>query len=182
MTLDLPRTHHQPRVEVRPAQPYVGIPARAATEAEFRAAIDRAMPAAFAWAAEHGLRPSGPPFIRYLVVDETAIPEEGPPPATFESCVPLAEPAAVVDGEVVAGELPAGRWVVSLHRGGYSGLGELHRIVHAWAEEERVVVVRTAVDGGTAFGASVEHFRVGPFGEPDPWRWETDVAYLLTDG
>lgn len=181
MTLDLPRTHHQPRVEVRPAQPYVGIAADAADEDGFRAAMDRNVPAAFGWVAEQGLVPSGAPFIRYLVVDEFGARGQGPPPATFEACVPLAAPAPRTSGGIVAGELPAGRWIVALHRGGYSGLGDLHRIVHEWAGEERLVVARTAVAGGTAFGGSTEQFRVGPFEEPDPWRWETDVAYLLAD-
>lgn len=181
MTLDLPRTHHQPRVEVRPAQPYVAIAACATTEAEFRTAIDRDMPAVFGWVAEHGLRPVAGPYIRYLVVDESRVPEDGPPPATFHACVPLAEAPAELDGDVVADELPAGRWIVALHRGGYSGLGEVHRIVQGWAAEEGETVARAPADGGTAFGGATEHFRVGPFEQDDPWRWETDVAYLLQD-
>jgi DNA gyrase inhibitor GyrI len=178
MSTEVPRLHHQPRVEERPPRPYVGIEARAATEAEFRAAVDRAMPAVFGWVAARGLAPAGAPFLRYLVVDESAIPADGPPPSTFEACVPLAE-AVEAEGEVRAGELAGGRWVVALHRGGYDGLGALHRIVREWAAEESLVVVRRPVEDGTAFGGSAEHFRVGPVEEPDPWRWETDVEYLL---
>jgi DNA gyrase inhibitor GyrI len=178
MSADLPRTHHQPRVEQRPPQPYVAIEARAGTEAEFRAAVDRHVPRVFGWAAEHGLRPTGGPIIRYVVVDETAVPEDGPPPSTFHLCVPLDGPADA-QGEVFAGELPGGPWLVVLHRGGYAGLGAAHGLLHEWAAEEGLEVVRRPVDGGTAFGGAFEHFRIGPFEEQDPWRWETDVAYLL---
>lgn len=180
MTPDGLRAHHQPRVELRAALPYVGIPARAADEAAFRSAMDDAVPAAFGWVVRRGLRPAGGPVVRYRVVDERRIPEDGPPPATFEACVPLEEPAGAVDGRLVAGELPAGRWIVALHRGGYSGLGALHRIVHDWAAAEGLAIDRTPTPDGTAYAGSIEHFRIGPFEEPDPWRWETDVAYLLT--
>lgn len=181
MATDLPATHHQPRVERRPPQPYVALVAQAATEPEFRAAVDRHVPAVFGWAAEHGLRPTGGPFIRYVVVDETAVPDDGPPPSTFHVCVPLDRPAEA-DGDVVADELPGGSWLVALHRGGYAGLGAVHAILHDWAAEEGVEVVRRPVEGGTAYGGAFEHFRIGPFEERDPWRWETDVAYLLADG
>ena len=192
MSLDASRAHHQPRVEARPARPCVGIAARATTTAEFRATVDRDVPAVFRWVAEHGLRPAGGPVLRYLEVDETVLPDDGPPPATFESCVPLAAPPgglavpstaapAGPDGRVRAGELPAGRWVVALHRGGYAGLAALHRIVLGWAAEEGLVVARRPAPGGTAFAGCTEEFRIGPFEDPDPWRWETDVAYLLED-
>lgn len=181
MSTSPPRTHHQPRVEERPPQPYLAIEARARTEAEFRAAVDRNMPAVFRWVANRGLTPAGAPFIRYVVVDESALPDEGPPPATFEAAVPLAEPVRG-EGEVRAGELPAGRWLVTLHRGGYSGLPDAHAILHDWAAQEGVVVDRRAADGGTAYGGAYEQFRIGPVDEADPWRWETDVAYLLADG
>jgi hypothetical protein len=176
-----PAHHHQPRLETREAVPYLAITASAADEAGFRAAVDRDMPALFRRVAERGLAPAGPPFLRYLVVDESAVPGDGPPPSTFESGVPLAAPAAG-DELVHAGELPEGRWVVALHRGGYAGLGALHGIVHAWAAEEGHVVARSSAPGGTAFGGSAEHFRIGPFEEPDPWGWETEVAYLLAEG
>jgi hypothetical protein len=181
MTPEAFRAHHQPRVEARAARPYVGIAARATTTAGFRAAVDRDVPAVFRWVADHGLRPDGAPFLRYLEVDETAVRDDGPPPATFASCVPLAAPPGGTDGRVLAGELPAGRWVVALHRGGYAGLAALHRIVLGWAAEEGLVVARAPAPGGTAFAGCAEHFRIGPFEEPDPWRWETDVAYLLED-
>ncbi|WP_051471289.1 GyrI-like domain-containing protein [Patulibacter minatonensis] len=178
MSTETPRAHHQPRVEIRSAQPYAAITGRASTEAEFRAVVDRGMPAVFRWAEARGLTPTGAPFLRYLVVDETTVPEDGPPPAEFECGVPLAE---VPDGddEVHGGVLPEGRWIVTLHRGGYSGLGRAHGVVHEWAAEEGTVVERRPAEGGTAFGGNVEHFRIGPFDEPDPWKWETDVAYLL---
>lgn len=172
------RTHHQPRLETRPAQPYLGIVGHAADEAGFRAAADRDVPALFGRLAQRGLVPAGPPFVRYLVVDETRVPQDGPPPARFAWAAPLGQPAEG-DDLLHAGELPAGRWIVALHRGGYAGLGALHGIVHSWAWEEGHVVAREPAEGGTAFGGAVEHFRVGPHEDLDPWAWETDVAYLL---
>ncbi|MDO9408725.1 hypothetical protein [Patulibacter sp.] len=174
------RAHHQPRVELLAARPYVGIPARAGDEAAFRAAMHDAVPAALRWVLARGLRPAGGPFVRYRCVDERAVPPAGPPPASFEACVPLDAPPCGVDGRLLADELPAGRWIVALHRGGYDGLGALHRIVREWATAEGLWIDRTpTAEGTTAFGGSIEHFRVGPFEEPDPWRWETDVAYLV---
>lgn len=181
MSTDLPRTHHQPRVEHRRPQPYVAVEAHAETDAEFRAAVDRHVGALFGWATDRGLRPTGGPVIRYLVVDETALPEDGPPPSTFHLCVPLDAPAAG-EGDVVAGELPGGPWLVVLHRGGYAGLGAAHEILRGWAADQGLEIARRPVDGGTAFAGAYEHFRIGPVEEQDPWRWETDVGYLLAGG
>lgn len=89
---------------------------------------------------------------------------------------------AEVEGEVRAGELPGGRWIVALHRGGYAGLGAVHRILHGFAAEEGLEVARRPAPGGTAFGGAFELFRTGPVEEQDPWRWETDAAFLLADG
>ena len=59
---------HEPQIQPRAAQPYVGIPMRVTMDG-LSGAVDETFPELFGWLAEHGVPPAGAPFIRYLVVD-----------------------------------------------------------------------------------------------------------------
>lgn len=169
----------QARVEDRVEQPYVGIAGRVASEAEFRDAVDRGFPELFGWLQENGEPPSGPPFIRYLEVDQEGKPLE------FELAVPIAA-AASGDGRVRAGALPAGRYVTFLHVGPYNhaevpDLEAARAEVLGWAEERGIEVASSKTQQGTAFQAYVEHYITDASREPDWSRWQTELAYLVDE-
>jgi effector-binding domain-containing protein len=180
MSIEMPTEHHVPRVVVRPEQPYLAIRGRARDEAGFRSAVDRAFPLLFSHLAEGGLAPAGPAVFRYLVVDDAAVPATGPPPAEFDVAVPTAT-AVAGDGEIRAGVLPAGRWAVTLHRGGYATLPDAHDVTHTWVAEEGLRIAHHLTPAGTAYAGSFEQFVRGPIDPPESEGWETLVAYLLAD-
>jgi effector-binding domain-containing protein len=138
-----------PQIEQRAEQPYVGI-RETVTMETLPSAVDRGFPALFARLAERGAQPAGAPFIRYLRVGE-------------EMEIDLGVPVA--DGEQA---LPAGRWLVALHVGHYSGLHAAHGALQEWAREH-----------GIAWGEFAERYLTDPREEPDSSRWQTELAYLI---
>ena len=95
-----------------------------------------------------------------LLVD-LAVPVEGAPPP---------------DERVHAGLLPAGDYVTLLFRGHYDGLVAANAAVQQWGEQHGV---RWAMDGPIAWRARIEQYLTDPRAEPDPARWETEIAYLI---
>jgi len=167
----------EPRIESRDPQPYVAIAAHVESEADFRRAADRGFPALFGWLAEHGLTPDGPPFIRSLALGGDGEPRDielgAPVPARAET-----------DGEVVAGTLPPGRYVVLLHAGPYTHATETdlrgaHTALRAWADRHDVALDQRRADGGTALGCCVERYLIGPADEGEYARWRTELLYLV---
>jgi len=84
-----------PQIELRQAQPYLGI--RAAVTHGIRDFADSAFPELFGWLFENGVTPAGPPFLRYHEVDRAGEPldaEAGVPEITVKD---LAERVAKGD-------------------------------------------------------------------------------------
>jgi effector-binding domain-containing protein len=148
-----------PQIQQREAQQYLGI-CMAVTMQSFPEAVDREFPELFGWLARHGITPAGPPFIRYLVID-----------MENELQVELGVPVA---GEVEADDrirhdvLPAGRYVTLRHAGPYHGLIVSNATLQDWVREQGVELDTW----------QTEHYLTDPLAEPDPARWEVDVAYL----
>jgi effector-binding domain-containing protein len=161
---------HQPQVQQRAAQPYAAIP-MTVTMDTISEAVDQAFPELFGWLAAHGVAAAGPPFIRYLVIDMAAELE-------IELAVPVAT-AVAGSGQVRPGVLPEGRYAVLRHTGSYDGLIAANAALQHWATEHGVTFDTWEAPGGSAWRSRVEHFLTDPSKEPDPSKWETDIAYLI---
>lgn len=169
----------QPRITEREAEPYVAIRSETASEAEFRRAVDSGYPRLFGWLAENGVSPTGAPFIRFHEVDDDG------QPLAFELAAPVAE---TVDGgdEVVASELPAGRYATLLHVGPFShdevpDLAAARAELLAWIERQGLEPASSASERGVALRAYVERYLTDPSSEPDWSKWETELAYLVAE-
>jgi effector-binding domain-containing protein len=166
--------HQEPRIEQRAAQPYAGI-RMSVTGDGLDAAVDEGFPDLFGRLAQRGVAVAGPPFIRYLVIDMEGELE-------VELGVP-ADVADVADGEgerIRPGVLPAGRFVVLRHVGPYDGLMASNAALLGWASERGIALDSWDVPGGTAWRCRAEHYLTNPASEPDPARWEVDVAFLTS--
>ena len=164
----------EPQLELREAQPYLGI--HAPVIDGIRSFADSAFPELFAWLREHGVAPAGPPFLRYYEIDPAG------EPLDVEAGVPV-ESAPPGDSRVRDASLPAGRYLTHLHVGPYSSdamadLGDARAEVVAWAEENRIVYSEES-DRGFQLPCALEHFHIGPVDNPDFTRWETEFAYLV---
>ena len=156
-----------PQIQERAAQHYAGIPATVPLDG-ISAAVDDAFPELFGWLAGQGIPPAGPPFIRYLVIDMAAV-------LQIELGVPVA-----ASGRIQPGTLPAGRYAVLRHTGPYDGLVASNGALLAWAGEHGIEFDVSDADRGEAWRSRAEHYLTDPSREPDPAKWEVDVAYLTT--
>jgi DNA gyrase inhibitor GyrI len=169
----------EPQIEERAERPYLGIRSEVPTGG-IRPVVDRAFPRLFAWLGEHGIQPSGPPFIRFHELDPAGEPLE------IESAVPVTDAAAPDEGPVRPGVLPAGRYVTLLHVGPYThdsvpDLTDAQAALRGWTEEHGIVCSR-ASERGESLPGCVEHYRIGPPMEADWTKWETELAYLIVEG
>ena len=148
----------EPQISERPAQPYLGL-RRQVTDG-VSAAVDGAFPELFRRLSAAGVQPAGPPFIRFLAVDDEGDPTE-------------LELAAPVDADAATDALPAGRYATLVHVGPYRSetqpdLAVARAALQDWAERE-----------GLTVSGYLEHYRIGPVEEPDYAKWETELAFLV---
>lgn len=159
----------EPQIQRRAAQAYAGIPMTVTMET-FPEAADTGFPELFGWLAACGGTPAGPPFIRYHVIDmEVAL--------EIEFAVPVDVPVQG-SGRVRPGILPGGRYVTLRHTGPYDGLVAANGALQDWAREQGVVLECSA--DGYRWRGRAEHYCTDPAAEPDPARWEVEVAYLVS--
>jgi effector-binding domain-containing protein len=157
------------RIELRTAQPYAGIRVRVTMDG-ISGAVDEAFPELFGWLAAHDIAAAGAPFIRYLVIDMAA-----------ELQIELAVPVAVdISGSerIQPGVLPAGRYVTLRHTGPYDGLVASNAALQQWAQQQGITFDSWDTPAGSVWRGRAEHYLTNPAAEPDPAKWEVDVAYL----
>lgn len=163
----------EPTIEQRGALRYAGIRMQFPMDG-FAAAADATFPELFGWLDRHGIAPAGPPFIRYHVIDMQA-------ELDIEFGMPV--PAAVAgDDRVRPGVLPAGRYVTLRHIGSYDGLIASNAALQDWAQDRGITFDSWDTERGEAWRSRVEHYPVDPSAEPDPAKWEVDIAYLVSEG
>ena len=89
--------------------------------------------------------------------------------------------AAAVNGAepVLAGLLPAGRYAVVRHTGPFSQLAGATRDLLDWAAARGLAWDRTESPAGERWGCRLEVYLTNPAVEPDPGKWETELAFRL---
>ena len=171
------------QIQRREAQSYAAIPMQVTMDT-LGGAVDQAFPELFGWLARHAIAPAGPPFIRYLVIDMAAglQIEMGVPVATATDDAGRDGDGDSDDGgRITPAVLPAGRYAVLRHTGPYDGLVASNAALQRWAEEHGITFDSWDTAQGTAWRARAEHYLTNPAAEPDPSKWEVDVAYLITE-
>jgi len=159
---------HEPQIQERAAQHYAAI-SMAVTMGSISV---EAFAELFGWLARSGIAPGGPPLIRYLVIDMDA-------ELQIELAVPVSEPVAA-SGRIQPGTLPGGRYAVLRHTGLYDGLIASNAALQRWADSRGLAFDTWETAAGTAWRSRAEHYLTDPSKEPDPAKWEVDVAYLLS--
>jgi effector-binding domain-containing protein len=162
-----------PRIEQRTAQPYAAIAATTSMRGGFGDVIDEALPAVREHLASLGIEPAGPPLVIYRVIDMSG-------DLHIEVGWPTASEIAPA-GRVGSGSLPGGRYVVSTHVGPYDGLVDANEALQRWGDEQGLSFAVTDAPDGEHWDGRFESYPTDPVDEPDPARWETAIAYLLSD-
>jgi effector-binding domain-containing protein len=162
----------RPKVEERAEQPYVAKRTHVAMD-DLGSVIDHAVGDLYAWLGQQGVAPAGPFFIRYLVIDMAG-------KRDLEMGFPVAS-ALSGDGRICAGVLPAGRYASLVYTGPYDGLVEANAALLDWGAEQGLAWDTWAAENGDGFGARFESYLTDPSTEPDPTKWETEVAIRVAD-
>jgi effector-binding domain-containing protein len=160
-----------PKLEDRNEQNYVGIRTQAHVQT-LSQAIPQLLGEVFGWLGQHGIQPAGAPFMRYHVINMSA-------DMDFEIGVPVASMVSG-DGRVCAGVIPAGRYASLIYTGVENGIAGNKELID-WAENKGIKWDRWDDKNGDAFRSRVEYFLTDPANEPDPAKWETEVAIKVED-
>jgi effector-binding domain-containing protein len=123
-----------------------------------------------AWAKHAGVEASGPPFLRFHVIDMATNMD-------IEVGFPVAA-ALPENGRVRPGLLPAGRYASLVYSG--SGLAG-NRALIVWAKENGLRWDRWDDPKGDAFRARYETYLTDPKVEPRKTKWQVEVAIKLAD-
>ncbi|QGV79108.1 GyrI-like domain-containing protein [Streptomyces ficellus] len=167
-------TFAEPVVVERPEQPYVFM-RRSVRMDGFGEIADR-LPELVGWLGARDIELADAPFFRFVTVDmagESEV-EAGVPVAPLPS---LPEP----EGDVGVALLPAGRYATLTHVGHPDRLFAAAAALREWADERGLAWDMREVDGVERWGCRIESYRTDPRVEPDPSRWETELAFRLAD-
>jgi effector-binding domain-containing protein len=157
-----------PELEYRGPQPYVAIRSRV-TMTEIAAALPPLGGEVIRWLQKKGLRPAGPAFWRYLLVDMEKKLE-------IDVGFPLrALPQG--DKRIVADILPGGTYATTIYVGHPQGLMKATAELLSWAEGKGV---EWRMDG-PRWGGRIEWYLSDPAVEPDMNTWKTELAFLTVD-
>lgn len=161
-----------PKLEERAAQPYVAIRTQVTMEEMGSGIIPQLQDEVLAWLDKQGTAPSGPPLIRYRVIDMLN-------KLDIELGWPVAS-AMSGDARVLADILPAGRYASLVYTDVRKGI-EGNKALIDWASEQGLEWDHWEDAKGDAFGARVEFLLTEPDDEPDMAKWETEVAIRVAD-
>ena len=160
-----------PHVVQRDSQLYVGI--RASVTMSTVPVIADRFPQIFGFLRLRGIEPTGPPFLKYNVIDMAG-------DMVMEAGVPVAF-APDDHGAIFSAELPSGRYAVVVHHGHPSGLIAATADLLAWAQTQGLVWDKTEEPDGDHWVSRLEHYFTDPTVEPDMDNWDTELAFRLAD-
>jgi len=160
----------EPTVVQRDEQPYVAITSTVPMQ-ELGEVLPPLIPEVIDWVEQAGLRPAGPPFWKYNVIDMATALE-------VEVGVPV-DRAAEGDGRVRPGVLPGGHYVLAHHVGHPDTLEAATGELLDWAQDRGLSWDVTEVDGEERWTARLEEYLNGPDDQPDMDKWETNLVFRL---
>lgn len=157
----------EPRIDERPEQTYMGIRIISPFSG-MSAMIGKISREMHIWAAAHDLKPVGPPFVRFHVIDM-----RGKMEITYGIPVGIIVPA---DERVTADVLVAGRYASLVYRnGGIAG----NRALIEWVRGQGMDFDRWDTASGDNFRCRYESYLTDPKIEHRKTRWHIEVAIKL---
>jgi effector-binding domain-containing protein len=161
----------EPKLENRSAIPYAAI--RTQVGIPFGAVLPELWGEVFAWLAKQGIARARAPFIRYLTTDMAR-------KLDLEVGIPVAKHMQG-DGRISTGVFPAGHYAVAVYSGPYEGLVSATAQFLDWAKQNHVAWQTTLKDNVEWWEGRVEFYITDPASEPDPQKWQTELAFLVVN-
>lgn len=161
----------EPRIEHRPEQRYLGTRA-VMPMSDFDRQIPAMTTQVAAQLAAKGLQATGKPFLRYHVIDM-------PQRMDVELGIPV-DDVPHVDRGVDISILPAGLYAVLAYTGAKNGVAANKKLLD-WIAAQGEAAARHDSELGEVFDARHETFLVDGSVEPEPEKWQFEVAIKLRD-
>ena len=161
-------------INERAAQSYVAV-RRSVTMGDFGPAIE-GHKSVFDWLNKHGIK-AGAPFFRYNLVDMNGLLEVDSGAGVAADALAGSAPI----GDVLFGEVPAGRYATVTHIGHPDELLGVTGELLAWAKEHGLAWDMQPTPAGERWGARLETYPTDPDDEPDLSKWHTELALRLAD-
>jgi effector-binding domain-containing protein len=159
----------KPKIDTRPKLVYMGI----RTIAPFKGmpkVVDRISRELNDWTGEKNIQPSGPPFLRFHVIDMRGFMD-----ISFGVPVPKKLPD---DGGVKADVIPAGRYASLIYSGG--GISA-NRALIEWVRAQGMDFDCWDTEQGDNFRGRYETYLTDPTMEPRKSKWKIEVAIKLAE-
>jgi len=163
----------EPKLIHRDKQPYMGI-RTSVTLQGMATVMPKLMPELYGWLDAHHVKPTGPEFIRFIVIDMDKV-------LDIEVGIPVAK-AVAGDSRVKPGVLPEGRYASLTHFGNYSGLIAPNAQIQEWGKTKGLKWKMRKTKNGDEWVGRIEFYKTDPRKEPDPSKWETEILYMVADG
>jgi effector-binding domain-containing protein len=166
----------EPKIIERPEQPYVAIATKVPMSG-IDVAARRLFDDIWTWVSKKGVETGRGAILKYNVIDMERELE-------LEFGAPTVE-RIPGEGNVISGILPAGRYASILYRGPYGGpedgLYKANARLIGWGMENGIRWDSRQTPAGEQFACRMEIYLTDPQSEPDPAKWETEVAIKLAD-
>ncbi len=159
----------KPKIDTRPKQVYMGIRIVTPFKGMFTA-VATLRKELDAWVNDNKIKPAGPPFLRYHVIDMRGFMD-----ISYAVSVHKMLPD---DGNIKAGELPAGRYASLIFSGG--GISA-NRTLIEWVRAKGLAFDRWDTEQGDNFRGRYETYLTDPKIEPRKSKWKIEVAIKLAD-
>lgn len=162
----------EPKIEERAELPYAAIRTQISMDEMGSGIIPQLHDEVIAWLEQRGLKPAGPPLMRYHVIDM---------PGRLDISIgwPI-EKVVPDDDRVTVDSLPAGRYASLIFTDLHKGV-EGNGVLIVWAKDQGLEWDAWDEPEGHAFRSRVEFTLTEPDDEPDISKWETEVAIKLAD-
>jgi effector-binding domain-containing protein len=136
-------------------------------------AVPACLATVFKFLRKHRIPVSGAPLIRYLLVDYNSGGIE------VDVGVPIGV-AVPADPQVYSAQIRSGTFATLIHHGPYEALVETTAALMDWARQNKVNWMMAEEHKVTRWEGRVEHYLVRPPDEPNPSRWQTEIAILIS--
>jgi hypothetical protein len=157
----------------RKKQPYLAIRARLS-----RRHVSRQGPLflteVLAYISAKGIQSYGPSFFRHLALDA-----DGEMDMEFGYFTEKLHPGS---GPIRSGTLPSGSFISVNWTGSYACLADVHLMMTGWIGASGVAIDRTVTPESTTYGCRIEIHHVAPPIQPNPEKWQTEIAIMIKSG
>lgn len=160
----------EPKIDERADMPYAAVRTQISVDEMGSGIIPQLHDEVIAWLDQHGLKPAGPPLIRYHVINM---------PGRLDISIgwPIEKLLKGTD-RITVDSLPAGRYASLIYTGLHNGIAG-NSVLIGWASKEGLTWDAWDAPEGHAFRSRVEFTLTEPDDEPDIAKWDTEVAIKL---